>query len=64
MGREPLRRRERREAYYKIHNDTATRAQLSPEQLTQLFAAIDKKDMKSFGVRCALLPLCAALPCH
>ena len=51
MGREPLRRRERREAYYKIHNDTVTRAQLSSEALTQLFVAIDKRDMKSFGVR-------------
>lgn len=50
MGREPLRRRERREAHYKIHNGAA-RKPLSAEALNQLFLAVDKRDMTQFGVR-------------
>ena len=51
MGREPLRRRERREAYYKIHNDACARKPLSTDGLNQLFIAVDKRDMTQFGVR-------------
>ena len=51
MGREPLRRRERREAYYKLQNNEVAREPLSPEALNQLFLAVDKRDMTQFGVR-------------
>lgn len=51
MGREPLRCRERREAHYKIRNDACERKPLSAAELNQLFLAVDKRDMTSFGVR-------------
>ena len=51
MGKESLRRRERREAYFKIHNDQTERTLLSSAELSALFAAVDKKDMTQFGVR-------------
>ena len=52
MGKEPVRRRERREAYFKIQNGGAfPRARLGPEQMATMFAAVDKRDMTAFGVR-------------
>ena len=51
MGRERQAVRERREAHYKIRNDTCERKPLSATELNQLFIAVDKKDGTPFGIR-------------
>jgi len=52
MGKEPLRRRERREAHYLVrHEGMAARKPLAPEAVRLLIRGIDKHNANSFGVR-------------
>eukprot|EP00967_Tisochrysis_lutea_P061044 scaffold78141_cov32-Tisochrysis_lutea.AAC.6 len=52
MGREPMRRRERREAHFRVrHEGMAERAPLPNSAARAYFSGIDKHDSNQFGIR-------------